>query len=182
MAAGAMRLLLMVALLVMAQGGAGGRTGSCISLKLPLLRSTDSLVPSSVLGRLILRGGGDDDEGEGEGEGEAEAEAEAEGEGEDVSDGIMTLEKAVKEVGASLWCRRDRIAFTEKGVYLIKAPSKADLGKWAGQVKLDAAGDPKKSCGASSIAIKEFGEQSEGLAFLLEYIKENADTLDADAD
>mmetsp|Transcript_6030 Transcript_6030/g.21294 ORF Transcript_6030/g.21294 Transcript_6030/m.21294 type:complete len:128 (+) Transcript_6030:177-560(+) len=68
----------------------------------------------------------------------------------------------------------------EKGVYLIKVPSKADLGKWAGQVRLDAAGDPKKSCSASSISIKEFGEQSEGLSFLLEYIKENADTLDAE--
>jgi len=59
----------------------------------------------------------------------------------------------------------------DKGVYLIKVPEKAKLGDWAGQHKLDADANVKKTCAASCVAVKDFGEQSEGLAFLLQYIK-----------
>jgi len=59
----------------------------------------------------------------------------------------------------------------EKGVYLIKVPEKAKLGDWAGQHKLDADANVKKTCSSSCVAVKDFGEQSEGLGFLLQYIK-----------
>lgn len=59
----------------------------------------------------------------------------------------------------------------EKGVYLIKVPERAKLGDWAGQHKLDADANVKKTCPASCVAVKDFGEQSEGLAYLLQYIK-----------
>ena len=47
----------------------------------------------------------------------------------------------------------------DKGVYLIKVPEKAKLGDWAGQHKLDTDAKVKKTCKASCVAIKDFGEQ-----------------------
>mmetsp|Transcript_24359 Transcript_24359/g.57877 ORF Transcript_24359/g.57877 Transcript_24359/m.57877 type:complete len:224 (-) Transcript_24359:162-833(-) len=60
----------------------------------------------------------------------------------------------------------------EKGVYLLKVPERDQLGEWSGLVKLDEDGKPRRICGTSSVAVKDFGEQSEGLAFLLDYIKQ----------
>jgi ribosomal protein L7Ae-like RNA K-turn-binding protein len=47
----------------------------------------------------------------------------------------------------------------EKGVYLLKMPEKKALGEMAGNTRLDDDGNVKKSCAASSVAIKDFGEQ-----------------------
>lgn len=47
----------------------------------------------------------------------------------------------------------------EKGVYLLKVPEKKALGEMAGNTRLDDDGNVKKSCAASSVAVKDFGEQ-----------------------
>merc|ERR1712226_1118007 len=47
-----------------------------------------------------------------------------------------------------------------------------DLGEWLGHCKYDADGAPKKVKGTSSIAITNYGEETEALTFVLNYIKE----------
>merc|ERR1712083_692422 len=44
--------------------------------------------------------------------------------------------------------------------------------QWLGHCKYDADGAPKKVKGTSSIAIKNYGEETEALTFVLNYIKE----------
>ena len=56
---------------------------------------------------------------------------------------------------------------------LIEVESRQELGEWLGQCKYDKAGVARKVRGASSAAIKEYGEQSEALTFLEHYIKDN---------
>merc|ERR1711865_803361 len=56
---------------------------------------------------------------------------------------------------------------------LIEVESRKDLGEWLGQCKYDKAGVARKVRGASSCAIKDYGEQSEALTFLEQYIKDN---------
>jgi hypothetical protein len=88
---------------------------------------------------------------------------------------------------------RTQALCAEKGVYLMKVPEKQQLGEWAGLVKvrpprprrawphacsarggpsqLDADAKVRKVCAASSVAVRDFGEQSEGLAFLIDHIR-----------
>ena len=56
---------------------------------------------------------------------------------------------------------------------LIEVDSRAELGAWLGQCKYDAAGVARKVRGASSVAIKDYGENSEALTFLEQYVKEH---------
>lgn len=56
---------------------------------------------------------------------------------------------------------------------LIEVESRQELGEWLGQCKYDKAGVPRKTRGASSVAIKDYGENSEALTFLEQYIKEH---------
>lgn len=57
-------------------------------------------------------------------------------------------------------------------VPLIEVEKRDDLGEWLGHCKYDADGAPKKVKGTSSIAIKNYGEETEALTFVLNYIKE----------
>jgi small subunit ribosomal protein S12e len=56
---------------------------------------------------------------------------------------------------------------------LIEIDSRTDLGMWLGQCKYDKDGVPRKTKGASSCAIKDYGETSDALSFLEQYIKEH---------
>ena len=56
---------------------------------------------------------------------------------------------------------------------LIEVASREELGEWLGQCKYDKAGNARKVRGASSCAIKEYGEQSEALTYLEAHIKDN---------
>merc|ERR1712172_197666 len=57
-------------------------------------------------------------------------------------------------------------------VPLIEVEKRDDLGEWLGHCKYDADGAPKKVKGTSSIAIKNYGEETEALSFVLNHIKE----------
>ena len=56
---------------------------------------------------------------------------------------------------------------------LIEVESRQELGQWLGQCKYDKEGVPRKVRGASSCAIKDYGETSDALSFLEQYIKEH---------
>ena len=56
---------------------------------------------------------------------------------------------------------------------LIEVDSRNELGEWLGQCKYDKAGVARKVRGASSVAIKDYGENSEALTFLEQYVKEH---------
>ena len=56
---------------------------------------------------------------------------------------------------------------------LIEMESRDDLGEWLGLCKYDAEGNARKVKGASSIAVKDYGEETEALSFVQNYIKEN---------
>ena len=56
---------------------------------------------------------------------------------------------------------------------LIEVEKREDLGEWLGQCKYDKSGVPRKIRGASSLAIKDYGLESEALDFVLNYIKDN---------
>merc|ERR1712151_250549 len=57
-------------------------------------------------------------------------------------------------------------------VPLIEVENRDDLGEWLGHCKYDADGTAKKVKGTSSIAIKNYGEETEALSFVLNHIKE----------
>merc|ERR1712241_1639752 len=57
-------------------------------------------------------------------------------------------------------------------VPLIEVENRDDLGEWLGHCKSDADGTAKKVKGTSSIAIKNYGEETEALSFVLNHIKE----------
>ncbi|UKJ88657.2 40S ribosomal protein S12 [Theileria orientalis] len=44
------------------------------------------------------------------------------------------------------------------------------LGQWSGLCKYDIEGKPRKIVGATSVAVKDFGEESEALVFLQKHI------------
>jgi len=56
---------------------------------------------------------------------------------------------------------------------LIEVDSRNELGEWLGQCKYDMEGVARKVTGCSSVAIKDYGENSEALTFLEKYIKEH---------
>merc|ERR1712166_1071460 len=58
-------------------------------------------------------------------------------------------------------------------VPLIQVDSRLELGEWLGHCKYDKEGAARKVKGTSSIAIKNYGEESEALFFMRKHIKEN---------
>ena len=56
---------------------------------------------------------------------------------------------------------------------LLEVDKRQELGEWLGQCKYDRDGKAKKVKGASSCAIKDYGETSEYLTYLEQHIKEN---------
>lgn len=58
------------------------------------------------------------------------------------------------------------------GIPLIEVDSRNDLGEWLGHCHYDKEGNARKVKGTSSVAIKNYGEETEDLAFVLNHIKE----------
>ena len=58
------------------------------------------------------------------------------------------------------------------GIPLIEVDSRNDLGEWLGHCHYDKEGAARKVKGTSSVAIKAYGEETEALSFVLNYIRE----------
>mmetsp|Transcript_8635 Transcript_8635/g.11932 ORF Transcript_8635/g.11932 Transcript_8635/m.11932 type:complete len:134 (-) Transcript_8635:64-465(-) len=59
----------------------------------------------------------------------------------------------------------------EHQIKLIKVPDSKQLGEWVGLCKIDKEGNPRKVVGCSCVVVKDYGEESESLNVLLEYLK-----------
>merc|ERR1711934_648286 len=57
-------------------------------------------------------------------------------------------------------------------VPLIEVESRDELGEWLGHCKYDIEGKARRVKGTSSVAITNYGEETEALSFVLNYIKE----------
>ena len=55
---------------------------------------------------------------------------------------------------------------------VITIENRNDIGEWLGHCKYDKEGKARKVKGTSSVAIKDFGEETAALAFVLNHIKE----------
>jgi len=62
----------------------------------------------------------------------------------------------------------------EHNINLIKVPDSKQLGEWAGLCKLDKEAKPRKIVRCACVVVKEYGEESEALNFVLDYIKRKA--------
>ncbi|EKX73209.1 40S ribosomal protein S12, putative [Theileria equi strain WA] len=99
------------------------------------------------------------------------------------------LVRGLHEVAKALDSKTAQVCFLSKGcsepayVKLVQALCKEHsiplietdcdsktLGQWAGLCKYDVEGKPRKIVGATSVAVKDFGEESEALAFLQNHI------------
>ncbi len=61
----------------------------------------------------------------------------------------------------------------EHGINLIKVPDNKKLGEWAGLCKFDQEGVARKVVSCSCVVVKDFGEESEALTFLLEHFNKS---------
>ena len=59
----------------------------------------------------------------------------------------------------------------EHNVNLISVPENKQLGEWAGLCKIDSEGTARKVVGCSCAVVTDYGDESEGLAVLQEYLK-----------
>eukprot|EP00252_Welwitschia_mirabilis_P017952 TRINITY_DN40082_c0_g1_i1.p1 TRINITY_DN40082_c0_g1~~TRINITY_DN40082_c0_g1_i1.p1 ORF type:complete len:142 (-),score=12.40 TRINITY_DN40082_c0_g1_i1:228-653(-) len=59
----------------------------------------------------------------------------------------------------------------EHNVNLISVPSAKQLGEWAGLCKIDSEGKARKVVGCSCVVVKDYGEESEGLNVVQEYVR-----------
>lgn len=56
---------------------------------------------------------------------------------------------------------------------LLEVEKRLEIGEWLGQCKYDKQGVSRRVKGCSSVAIKDYGEETEALNFVLNHIKEN---------
>jgi len=59
----------------------------------------------------------------------------------------------------------------EHGINLMRVPENKQLGEWAGLRKLDKEGQARKVVACSCVVVKNYGEDSDELKFLLEYLE-----------
>ena len=56
---------------------------------------------------------------------------------------------------------------------LLEIEKRSELGEWLGQCRFDKSGVARKVRGCSSVAVRDYGEETEALNFVLNHIKEN---------
>ncbi|XP_047084392.1 40S ribosomal protein S12-like [Lolium rigidum] len=59
----------------------------------------------------------------------------------------------------------------DHNVHLITVPSAKPLGEWVGLCKTDSEGKARKVVACSCVVVKDYGEESEGLDIVQDYIK-----------
>jgi len=59
---------------------------------------------------------------------------------------------------------------TEHSVNMLKVPTKLQLGQWCGLCKIDAEGNPKNIVPTSCAVIVDFGQESQALSYLMDFI------------
>ncbi|KAF7136258.1 small ribosomal subunit protein eS12-like [Rhododendron vialii] len=59
----------------------------------------------------------------------------------------------------------------DHNVNLITVPSAKTLGEWAGLCKIDSEGKARKVVGCSMLVVKDYGEETEGLHIVQQYLK-----------
>eukprot|EP00216_Chloropicon_sp_CCMP2111_P005681 CAMPEP_0198235358 /NCGR_PEP_ID=MMETSP1446-20131203/1266_1 /TAXON_ID=1461542 ORGANISM="Unidentified sp, Strain CCMP2111" /NCGR_SAMPLE_ID=MMETSP1446 /ASSEMBLY_ACC=CAM_ASM_001112 /LENGTH=143 /DNA_ID=CAMNT_0043916497 /DNA_START=178 /DNA_END=609 /DNA_ORIENTATION=+ len=59
----------------------------------------------------------------------------------------------------------------EKSISLLRVPKNTQLGEWVGLCKIDSEGNPTKVVKCSCAAVQDYGEETEGLAVLMEHLK-----------
>ncbi|KAH0970155.1 hypothetical protein GBA52_022311 [Prunus armeniaca] len=59
----------------------------------------------------------------------------------------------------------------DHNVKLISIPSAKTLGEWSGLCKIDSEGKARKVVGCSCVVVKDYGEDTEGLHVVQEYVK-----------
>ncbi|KAJ3670006.1 hypothetical protein LUZ60_010330 [Juncus effusus] len=62
----------------------------------------------------------------------------------------------------------------EHNVPLVTVPASKTIGEWAGLCKIDAEGKARKVVGCSCAVITDYGEDSEGLNIVQEYVKSSS--------
>jgi len=60
---------------------------------------------------------------------------------------------------------------SEHDIPLIKIPDGKKLGEWTGLCKIDKNGVPQKVINCSVAIVRDFGEETQELAVLLDYFK-----------
>ena len=60
----------------------------------------------------------------------------------------------------------------QAGCPLIEVESRDAIGEWLGLCKYDIEGNARKVRGTSSVVIRDYGEETEALSFVLKYIDE----------
>lgn len=56
---------------------------------------------------------------------------------------------------------------------LLRVPERAQLGAWAGLTRFTSKGETRKQIASSVVAVRNYGEESEALHFVLDHIKNN---------
>ncbi|OII77439.1 40s ribosomal protein S12 [Cryptosporidium andersoni] len=64
----------------------------------------------------------------------------------------------------------------ERNIPLITVPDSKELGEMAGLCKVDREGNPRKVVGAASVAVTDYGVESEAYLYLQKHIAENCRT------
>ncbi|KAF3677272.1 40S ribosomal protein S12 [Capsicum annuum] len=59
----------------------------------------------------------------------------------------------------------------DHNVSLITVPNAKTLGEWAGLCKIDSEGKARKVVGCGCVVVKDYGEETEGLHIVQEYVK-----------
>ncbi|KAJ6820979.1 40S ribosomal protein S12 isoform X1 [Iris pallida] len=59
----------------------------------------------------------------------------------------------------------------DHNVHLVTVPNAKTLGEWTGLCKIDSEGKARKVVGCACVVVKDYGEESEGLHIVQEYVK-----------
>ncbi|CAM9291716.1 unnamed protein product [Heterosigma akashiwo] len=76
-----------------------------------------------------------------------------------------------KDCDSDEYTRLVRALCEEGGVHLVMVDSRAQLGEMCGLAKLDVDGSVKKAVNTSCAVVTDFGEDSQALNILLDYLK-----------